>query len=137
MTTDTEHTYGFYLIALNRIRRDIDTNRAARRQIVREHHKYTTLLQLIGKYKITEKSKNIINQIITQNQTASMRLDSDYSRLQSEFDSLRAHIQNIDDVAGHAYDAAYPENDTKNIQARYKYVPFISQIAKFFAERIK
>ncbi len=135
MTTDTGHTYGFYLIALNRIQRDIDTNRAAHWVAKQAQNTNTTLLQLMDKYKSNKKSTDNVNKIITHSQAASKRLDSEFRLLQSDFDSLSAHIKNNDDIAGRAYDVAY--NTMLQNQAQPKHISFLLNIARFFAQRVK
>lgn len=135
MTTDTGHTYGFYLILLNRIRRDIGTNRTAYRQTSQTHDTNTALLQLMDKYASNKKSTDNVNKIITHSQAASRRLDSEFRLLQSDFDSLNAYIQNNDDIAGRAYDAAY--STTQKTHAQPEHVSFLLNIARFFAQHTK
>jgi len=137
MMQNTEHTYGFYLITQNRIQRDMTANRMIYHIVTQTTDTHNALLQLMDKYTSNKKSAHKVTKIITHNQIVSQHLDSEFQQLQSDFDRLSAYIQNNDDVAGRAYDAAYSEPNTNVQQTKNKIMPILTNIAKFIAQRTK
>lgn len=133
MTTETQHTYSFYLMAQNRVHRDIRNNRTAHRHVNQNKNTNIALLGLMNKYNSDKHISGNISRTITHSQATSERLDSEFNALQSEAGRLNTYLSNNEDIAGRAYEIAYATPQQTNIVPQ----SIIQRALKFLARHTK
>lgn len=135
MTTSSEHTFGFYLTMRHHILRDMQNNREACNHAKSLKTTNILMLSLLSKYQSENKQSSKITETIKYNQNRCDMLNSEFSVLQSELDTLNSYLRNNDDIAARAYDAAYDcDAETK---AYGKTPRFLKRITKLFSQNIK